>query len=94
MKEIAEKSLFEIPVNIKIVLWGFILLGIGMFCWGLLNQDKESVLRTWQVFLINTVFWSGIAHSGVFFSVIWQLTDAKWGRPFKWITEFFWNTYL
>ena len=56
MKEIAEKSLFEIPVNIKIVLWGFILLGIGMFCWGLLNQDKESVLRTWQVFLINTVF--------------------------------------
>ena len=50
MKEIAEKSLFEIPVNIKIVLWGFILLGISMFCWGLLKQDKESVLRTWQVF--------------------------------------------
>ena len=87
MKEIAEKSLFEIPGSIKIVLWALILLGIGMFSWGLLHQDKENVLRTWQVFLINTVFWAGIAHSGIFFSVIWQLTDAKWGRPFKRFAE-------
>jgi len=87
MKEIAEKSLFEIPGSIKIVLWTLILLGIGIFSWGLLLQDKENVLRTWQVFLINTVFWAGIAHSGIFFSVIWQLTDAKWGRPFKRISE-------
>jgi len=87
MKDIAERSLFKIPVSIKGILWIFILLGIGMFCTGLVSEEENSVLRTWQVFLINTVFWAGVAHSGIFFSVIWQLTDAKWGRPFKRLAE-------
>ena len=87
MKDIAERSLFKIPVNIKGILWVFILLGTGMFFTGLLAEEENSVVRTWQAFLINTVFWAGIAHSGIFFSVIWQLTDAKWGRPFKRISE-------
>ena len=87
MKDIAEKSLFIIPEMIKRLLWAFIILGIGMFIAGLMTGGKDSVLRTWQAFLINTVFWAGIAHAGIFFSVIWQLTDAKWGRPFKRLAE-------
>ena len=83
MRDIVKKSIFEIPVSVRRILWIFIILGTGMFCAGLLIGEKDSVLRTWQAFLINTVFWAGIAHSGIFFSVIWQLTDAKWGRPFK-----------
>tara|TARA_B100000700_G_C14995399_1_gene833529 strand:- start:150 stop:1430 length:1281 start_codon:yes stop_codon:yes gene_type:complete len=88
MKDIAEKSLFEIPLSFKSIFWVLILLGIGMFFTGLLfSEEEDSVLRTWQAFLINTVFWAGVAHSGIFFSVIWQLTDAKWGRPFKRLAE-------
>ena len=87
MKDIAEKSLFIIPEKIKRLLWSFIILGIGMFIAGLMTGGEDSVLRTWQAFLINTVFWAGIAHAGIFFSVIWQLTDAKWGRPFKRLAE-------
>ena len=87
MKEIAEKSLFRIPTKIRNTLLFFIFLGIGMFIAGLLTGGEESILRTWQAFLINTVFWAGIAHAGIFFSVIWQLTDAKWGRPFKRLAE-------
>ena len=87
MKEIAEKSLFKIPENLKRFLWVLVIVGLGMFIAGLTTGGEESVVRTWQAFLINTVFWAGIAHSGILFSVIWQLTDAKWGRPFKRLSE-------
>ena len=87
MKEIAEKSLFQIPENLKRFLWVLVIIGVGMFIAGLTTGGEDSVVRTWQAFLINTVFWAGIAHSGILFSVIWQLTDAKWGRPFKRLSE-------
>ena len=87
MKEIAEKSLFQIPENLKRFLWVLIIIGVGMFVAGLTTGGEDSLVRTWQAFLINTVFWAGIAHSGILFSVIWQLTDAKWGRPFKRLSE-------
>ena len=87
MKDIAEKSLFQIPENLKRFLWVLVIIGVGMFIVGLTIGDEDSVVRTWQAFLINTVFWAGIAHSGILFSVIWQLTDAKWGRPFKRLSE-------
>jgi hypothetical protein len=87
MKEIAEKSLFKIPENLKRFLWVLVIIGTGMFIAGLATGGEDSVIRTWQAFLINTVFWAGIAHAGILFSVIWQLTDAKWGRPFKRLSE-------
>ena len=87
MKDIAEKSLFQIPENLKRFLWLLVIIGVGMFIAGLTIGGEDSVVRTWQAFLINTVFWAGIAHSGILFSVIWQLTDAKWGRPFKRLSE-------
>ena len=87
MKEIAEKSLFTIPENLKRFLWILVIIGTGMFIAGLTTGGEDSVIRTWQAFLINTVFWAGIAHAGILFSVIWQLTDAKWGRPFKRLSE-------
>ena len=87
MKDIAEKSLFDIPGSWKTLLWILVFLGIGMFIAGLMTGGEESVVRTWQAFLINTVFWGGIAHAGVIFTVIWQITDAKWGSAFKRLAE-------
>ena len=66
MKDIAEKSLFIIPENIKRLLWSFVILGAGMFVAGLITGGEDDVIRTWQAFLINTVFWAGIAHAGIF----------------------------
>ena len=63
MKDIAEKSLFQIPENLKRFLWVLIIIGVGMFVAGLTTGGEDSVVRTWQAFLINTVFWAGIAHS-------------------------------
>ena len=89
MKELVEKSLFEIPKNIKMLLWGLVGVGVLMFVVGVATGDKDGVIRTWQTLLINVMFWGGLAQAGVMLSVVWQLTDSKWGRPFKRLAEAF-----
>jgi len=86
MKDILEQSTLRLPSGWRIALWVFVALGALMFIIGLVMGDAE---RTWQAFLINTMYWGGMAFTGVMLSVIWQITDAKWGRPFKRIAEGF-----
>ena len=50
MKEIAEKSLFKIPENLKRFLWVLVIVGLGMFIAGLTTGGKDSLVRTWQAF--------------------------------------------
>ena len=80
MKEILEQSNLQLAAGWKAFLWVLVVLGVLMFIIGLTTGAAQ---RTWQAFLINTIFWGGIAQSGVMLAVIWQITDAKWGRPFK-----------
>lgn len=86
MKEILEQSNLQLAGGWKAFLWVLVVLGVLMFIIGLTTGAAE---RTWQAFLINTIFWGGIAQSGVILAVIWQITDAKWGRPFKRLAEAF-----
>lgn len=46
-----------------------------------------SALRAWQIFLVNFLFWSGIAQAGVAFSAILHVTNARWGRPLQRMAE-------
>ena len=87
MKAVIEHSQIELPKSLKTLLWAFVLLGAGMFVIGLATGNEEGITRTWQTLLINVMFWGGIAQAGVILSVIWQITDAKWGRPFKRLAE-------
>ncbi|MBF0289503.1 MAG: molybdopterin oxidoreductase [SAR324 cluster bacterium] len=89
MKEILDKSGFEIPGGVKIGLGICVALGILMFIIGLATGDHDGLVRTWETLLINVMFWGGLAQSGVIWAVIWQLTDAKWARPFKRMAEGF-----
>jgi hypothetical protein len=86
MKEILEQSNLRLAPGWKILLWVLVVLGVLMFIIGL---STGAAQRTWQAFLINAVFWGGMAQAGVMLSVIWQITDAKWGRPFKRLAEGF-----
>ena len=86
MKDILEKSNLLVPSGWKLLLWVFVAAGILMFIAGLASGDAE---RTWEAFLINTVFWGGMAWGGILLAVIWQITDANWGRPFKRLAEGF-----
>ncbi len=89
MKEILDKSGFEIPGGVKIGLGICVAVGILMFIIGLATGDHDGLVRTWETLLINVMFWGGLAQSGVIWGVIWQLTDAKWSRPFKRMAEGF-----
>ena len=86
MNEILERSNIQLGSGWRILLWVFVIVGALMFIIGLAIGDAE---RTWEAFLINTVFWGGMAQAGVMLSVIWQITDSKWGRPFKRLAEGF-----
>lgn len=86
MKEILEQSNLRLPSGWRMVLWALVVLGILTFIGGLAMGSAE---RTWEALLINTIFFGGMAQAGVMLSVIWQITDAKWGRPFKRIAEGF-----
>jgi hypothetical protein len=86
MKEILEQSTLRLRPGWRTALWLLVGLGIIMFIVGLASGQAQ---RTWQAFLINTLFWGGLAQAGVMLSVIWQITDAKWGRPYKRLAEGF-----
>ncbi len=86
MKAILETGNPYISPGWRALLLLLIALGAAMFAYGLYTNQAE---RTWQAFLINLLFWGGIAQAGVMLSVIWQLCDAKWGRPYKRIAECF-----
>lgn len=74
----------ELPRGFVFLLWGLLLIGTLAFLLGILRGDE---LRAWQAFLINFLFWSGISLAGVIFAAILQITNARWGRPIKRISE-------
>ena len=43
--------------------------------------------RAWQVYLVNFLFWSGLAFGTVLFSAMLTMTNARWGRPLKRLAE-------
>jgi hypothetical protein len=86
MKEILERSNLQLRSGWRMLLWLFVALGVVTFIASAVMGAPE---RAWEALLINTVFFGGMAQAGVMLSVIWQLTDAKWGRPFKRLAEGF-----
>jgi hypothetical protein len=46
-----------------------------------------DALRTWQIVLVNFLFFGGLAQAGVVLSAILHLTSAHWARPLKRASE-------
>ncbi len=61
-----------------------ILIGAAAFWFGI---SGPRAVRTWQVFLINYLFWSGLAFGSVLISAALVITKARWGRPVKRLAE-------
>ncbi len=68
----------------KPYLIALIAVGVFGFAVGILTGDSQLVL---QAYLINFVFWIGIAQGAVILSVVLRLTNAKWGRPIMRLAE-------
>jgi molybdopterin-containing oxidoreductase family membrane subunit len=77
------------PASLKywavIVLMGFgVLVGAG--CWAYqiwvgIGVGGQNIPVAWGTYLINFVFWVGIAHSGTLISAILHLFRAGWRNP-------------
>ncbi len=60
------------------------LIGGAVFVIGARGPQPE---RAWQIFLVNYLFWSGMAFGSVLFSATLVITKARWGRPIKRLAE-------
>ena len=53
-----------------------LLVGLAGFA---LAFTRGAALRAWESFLVNLLFWLGIAQGGVVISASFYLTEARWG---------------
>lgn len=59
-----------------IVVWAVLaLLGAVAFLLGVTGADAAQV---WSIYLVNVVFWSGLAVTGPAIAGMMQLTEARW----------------
>jgi Ni/Fe-hydrogenase subunit HybB-like protein len=70
------------PVQPRLLLlFAFMaVMGAAVFVNGISGPHSQ---RIWQVYLINFVFWTGLAAGCVLFSAILSITHAHWGRSIK-----------
>ena len=83
-KALLEQTRFRINDRLQKFLLVFVAIGLIGFVAGLIGN--RSYLA-WQALLVNTLFFGGIALGGLAFSVIFTITNAKWGRPIKRLAE-------
>jgi Ni/Fe-hydrogenase subunit HybB-like protein len=66
------------------LLVALVLLGAATLLAGV---NGSAPLRAWQAYLVNLVFWTGLAAGSLLFSVILTVTHAHWGRSLKRLAE-------
>lgn len=62
---------------------GLLVVGAGIFLIGLLLDPT----RAWQIYLVNFLFWGGLAQGAVVFAAIYHVVEAKWGLPLRRLAE-------
>ena len=68
------------PRGLLGALTALVLVGAGAFLAGIAGG---SALRAWQIYLVNYLFWSGVAVGGVVLAAIWHVTNSVWGKAFQ-----------
>ena len=76
----------QIPRWVFMVFIALAVVGAGAF---VINARGENAEEVWQLFLVNFLFWTGVAQGGLVFSCILRITNARWGRGLLRISEGF-----
>lgn len=74
----------RLPWRVLGPLWLLVVAGAATF---VLEIAGPHPLRAWQIFLVNCLFWSGMAQGGLVFAAIYQVTQARWGGAIKRLAE-------
>ena len=72
------------PAPFSLGLWALVGLGLTTFLIGVAGEHAQ---RAWQAYLVNWLFWSGLALSGLTFSAILWVTKAEWAGPLQPLAE-------
>lgn len=75
-----------IPTLWIVIAVALTVVGVVAF---LIGISGANPLRAWQAYVVNYVFWTGIAFGAVLFSAVLNLSKAVWGRPLKRLAEAF-----
>lgn len=76
----------QIPKWVILFFAALAVIGFGFFALSANGENKEEV---WQLYLVNFLFWTGVAQGGLVFSCILRITNARWGRSLLRISEGF-----
>src|ERR1700730_5857888 len=66
------------PIALVVVLGALTLIGVAGFVIGVTTETEP---HAWQAFLVNFLFFLGVAQGGVMVSGAFYLTQARWGGP-------------
>lgn len=67
------------PKGGSTILWALVGAGALAFLFGI----SRSAERTWAIYLINLLFWSGLAATGPAIAGIMELMEARWSPSVK-----------
>lgn len=85
---IREEILSKRPGKLSMFLiLGLLLLvaaGIIAFISGASGSEAGEV---WQIYLVNFIFWTGVAQAGIVFSCALRMASGRWGRPLLRVSE-------
>lgn len=82
--ELIDRMPFRMPRKMTIAAVVFVIAGVVGFVLGVTGPQST---RAWEIFLVNLLFWSGIAQAGVVFSAIMHIANGRWGVPMKRMSE-------
>jgi hypothetical protein len=61
------------------------LCGLGAAI--LLIGVLQDPVRAWQIYLVNFLFWSGLAQGAVVFAAVYHVVEARWGLSIRRLAE-------
>ena len=83
-EEIVSRIPLHVPKLLSFVLILLSLLGAATF----VSQVKGPQAKdAWEIYLVNFLFWTGIAQGGIVLSCVLRITSGRWGRPVLRISE-------
>jgi Ni/Fe-hydrogenase subunit HybB-like protein len=76
----------QTPKSVILILFLLVIIGVAAFISRILGPNPDGA---WQIYLVNFLFWTGVAQAGIIFSCALRITNARWGRPLIRISEGF-----
>jgi hypothetical protein len=83
--DIVDRIPGELPRRLSATLGTLAGLGLVGFIAGLIAAPQ----RAWQAYLVNFLFFSGLAAAGVLFGAVMQIAKGHWGKPMHRIAQGF-----